>query len=69
MVDAVMASLKVAVTGEVMATTVELLVGVTAVIVGAGGPAVVKDQVSPCDSAVPPADATPVVIVAVYVVL
>jgi hypothetical protein len=65
MVDAFIASLKVAVT-VVFATTPALpSLGVTAVIVGAGPVAVVKDQVSFAPSAVPAGVCTPVVMVAV----
>jgi hypothetical protein len=64
-VDAFIASLKVAVT-VVFAATPELpLAGVTAVTVGAGPGAVVKDQVSFAPSAVPAGFCTPVVMVAV----
>jgi len=65
MVDAFIASLKVAVTVVSATRPVLPLPGVTAVTVGAGPVAVVKDQVSFAPSAVPAGFSTPVVMVAV----
>jgi hypothetical protein len=65
MVDAFIASLKVAVMVVFAARPVLPLLGVTAVTVGAGPVAVVKDQVSLAASAVPAGFCTPVVMLAV----
>jgi hypothetical protein len=60
-----MASLKVAVTVDAMATPVVPFAGVTEVTDGAGAAAVVNDQMEFEARAVPPVLCTPVVIVAV----
>jgi hypothetical protein len=63
------ASLKVAVTGEVIATPVEPDAGVTAVTVGGVAATVVNVHESLAASAVPAESVTPVVMVAVYCML
>jgi hypothetical protein len=68
-VDGSIASLKVAVTVEAMATPVVALVGVTAVTVGTGPCAVVNDHELTLAMAFPVAPTTPVVTAAVYVLL
>jgi hypothetical protein len=68
-VDGSIASLKVAVRAEVIATPVEFDVGVTAVTVGGVAATVVNVQESFAASAVPAESVTPVVTVTVYCVL
>ena len=65
MLDAVIASLKMAITVVFVTTPVLPFAGVTAVTVGAGPVAVVKDQVSVDPSPVPAGFCAPVVMVAV----